>query len=198
MLFPRLVLPLHIFEPRYRDMIRDALAGDGIVGMVLLRGEWQRHYYGRPEIFPTGTAGRVVRHEALADGGYDILLAGIREFEVEEEYADRSYRHARVRWREDGSAGLRVEDRRRLTALSRAYLECGAGAAWAAVMAAEHVTDELYVNAFCQAMDVPPVEKLWLLESASVSDRCRRLCDLLEFAIEEGKLRIGGGSTRTH
>jgi Lon protease-like protein len=192
-----MVLPLHIFEPRYREMLRDALAGGGIIGMVLLRGDWQRHYYGRPEIFPTGTAGRVVRHETLADGCSDILLAGIREFVVEEEYLDRSYRQARVRWREEGGVALPAEERRKLTALSRAYLEHGAGPAWGAVVAAAHAADDLCVNAFCQAMDVPPVEKLWLLEASSVGERCRRLCDLLEFGIEEGKLPAGGTS-RTH
>jgi Lon protease-like protein len=193
-----MVLPLHIFEPRYREMLADALAADGIIGMVLLRGDWQRHYYGRPEIFPTGTAGRVVRHEALVDGCSDILLAGIREFGVEEEYLDRSYRQACVRWREEGGAALSVDERRKLTALSQAYLERGAGPAWAAVVAAAHAADDLFVNAFCQAMDVPPVEKLWLLEASSMSERCGRLCDLLEFGIEEGKLPAGGGTSRTH
>ena len=193
-----MVLPLHIFEPRYREMIRDALAGDRVIGMVLLRGDWRRCYYGRPEIFRTGTAGRVVRHEELPDGCYDILLAGLREFEMEEEYDDRSYRYARVRWRDDEGAALLAGERDKLAGLARAYLERGAGPAWAAVVAAEHSADDLYVNAFCQAMEVPPVEKLWLLESSSVSERSRRLCDLLEFGIEEGKLHGGRGSTRAH
>lgn len=193
-----MVLPLHVFELRYREMIRDALAGDRLIGMVLLRGDWRRCYYGRPEIFGTGTAGRVVRHEKLPDGCYDILLAGLREFETEEEYKDRSYRYARVRWRDGLGAALLAGERRKLAALARAYLEQGAGPAWAAAVAAEHTADDLYVNAFCQAMDVSPVEKLWLLESSSVSERSQRLCDLLEFGLEEGKLRAGRGSTQAH
>jgi len=197
-LFPGMALPLHVFEPRYRDMLRDALAGDGVIGMVLLRGDWQARYYARPEIFRAGAAGRVVRHESLPDGTSDILLAGLREFEVEEEYRDRSYRYARVRWREEDAGSLPPAERRKLAGLARAYLEHGAGPAWAAAVAAADVADERYVNAFCQAMHVPPVEKLWLLEAASTSERCRRLCDLLEFGIEEAKLRAGGGGGRAH
>jgi hypothetical protein len=193
-----MAIPLHIFEPRYRAMIRDALAGDPVIGMVLLRGDWQRCYYGRPEIFRTGTAGRIVQHQRLPDGRYDIVLSGVREFEVEEEFDDRSYRYARVRYRDEGGKGLAPEDRRRLTTLARAYLELGGGPAWAAVAAAAHAADDACVNAFCQALDVPPVEKLWLLESPSVLARSRRLCDLLEFALEEAKLNAGGGGNRAH
>jgi Lon protease-like protein len=103
-----------------------------------------------------------------------------------------------VRWREDACGPLRVEERGKLAALARSYLERGAGPAWAAVVAAEHVADDLFVNALCQALDVPPVEKLWLLEAASVGERCSRLCDLLEFGIEEGRVSAGGGRTRAH
>ena len=53
--FPNVFLPLHIFEPRYREMVGDALAGDRLIGMVLLRAGWETDYEGRPEIYPVGT-----------------------------------------------------------------------------------------------------------------------------------------------
>src|SRR4029079_2304836 len=62
-LFPNVFLPLHIFEPRYREMVNDALSGDRIIGMVLLRPGWQSDYEGRPPVYPVGCAG-VVTHAA--------------------------------------------------------------------------------------------------------------------------------------
>src|SRR5690349_7326414 len=53
-LFPEVPLPLHIFEPRYRQMVRDALAGSGIIGMTLLRGDWEDEYHAAPEVYRVG------------------------------------------------------------------------------------------------------------------------------------------------
>ena len=67
-LFPNVFLPLHIFEPRYRQMVEDALNGDRIIGMVLLRPGWEGDYEGRPPVYPVGCAGVVTHAERLADG----------------------------------------------------------------------------------------------------------------------------------
>jgi Lon protease-like protein len=64
-LFPNVFMPLHIFEPRYRAMVSDALAGDRIIGMVLLRAGFERDYEGRPAIFPIGCAGVVTRNFSI-------------------------------------------------------------------------------------------------------------------------------------
>jgi ATP-dependent Lon protease len=76
-LFPRAVLPLHIFEDRYRAMTADVLAGaDKLIAMALLKPGWEKHYYGRPEIEPVVCVGRILSHEMLADGKYNFLLQG--------------------------------------------------------------------------------------------------------------------------
>jgi hypothetical protein len=67
-LFPNVFLPLHIFEPRYRAMIGDALDGDRIVGMVMLQPGYEADYEGRPPVFPIGCAGLITRAEPLGDG----------------------------------------------------------------------------------------------------------------------------------
>ena len=59
-LFPGVPLPLHIFEPRYREMVRDAAASHEMIGMALLRGDWRRDYEGNPDIFEVGCAGKIV------------------------------------------------------------------------------------------------------------------------------------------
>src|SRR3954452_13651708 len=72
-LFPRAVLPLHVFEERYKAMTADALAGRRKVAMALLRPGWEKNYYGRPEIDPIVCVGDTLSHERLPDGKYNFL-----------------------------------------------------------------------------------------------------------------------------
>jgi Lon protease-like protein len=84
-LFPHAVLPLHIFEDRYRAMTADALAGDRLIAMALLRPGWEKSYYGKPAIEPVVCVGRIVSHEKLADGKYNFLLEGIERARIVQE-----------------------------------------------------------------------------------------------------------------
>jgi Lon protease-like protein len=91
-LFPRAVLPLHIFEDRYRAMTADALAGDRRIAMALLKPGWEKSYYGRPPIDPVVCVGEILSSEKLSDGKYNFLLQGttrariIRELPSEKPY----------------------------------------------------------------------------------------------------------------
>src|SRR5947208_14651110 len=73
-LLPRAILPLHIFEERYKAMTADALAGDRQVAMALLKPGWERNYYQKPAIEPIVCVGKILTHERLADGKYNFLL----------------------------------------------------------------------------------------------------------------------------
>ncbi|CAA9431203.1 MAG: hypothetical protein AVDCRST_MAG64-3546 [uncultured Phycisphaerae bacterium] len=75
-LFPRAVLPLHVFEERYKVMTADALRGDRQVAMALLRPGWEREYHHRPAIEPAVCIGTILTHEKLPDGKYNFLLQG--------------------------------------------------------------------------------------------------------------------------
>lgn len=75
-LFPHTLLPLHVFEPRYRQLVRDALASDRRIAMALLKPGWERDYYGRPPVFPIAGAGEIIQHEERPDGRFNILLRG--------------------------------------------------------------------------------------------------------------------------
>src|SRR5687768_15383367 len=81
-LFPRAVLPLHIFEDRYRAMTADALMGDKTIAMALLKPGWEKSYYGRPAIEPVVCVGRILSHEKLADGKYNFLLQGVQRARI--------------------------------------------------------------------------------------------------------------------
>src|SRR5262245_25850997 len=95
-LFPRAVLPLHIFEERYKAMTADALAGERMIAMALLCRGWEKTYYGRAEIEPVVCVGKILTHERLPDGKYNFLLEGQLRARVEQENGDQLYRMARL------------------------------------------------------------------------------------------------------
>ena len=95
-LFPGVPRPLLIFEPRYREMVADALKGNKIIGMVLLRPGYEKDYEGRPPIYGIGCAGVIEDYEQLPDGRYGILLRGLTTFRVVSEDQRKPYRLARV------------------------------------------------------------------------------------------------------
>src|SRR3982751_6181741 len=75
-LFPRVVLPLHIFEERYKRMTAEVLRGDKRIAMALRRPGWEKDYYGQPAIEPVVCVGQILSHERLEDGRYNFLLQG--------------------------------------------------------------------------------------------------------------------------
>jgi uncharacterized protein len=181
-LFPNVFLPLHIFEPRYRQMVDDALKGDRIIGMVLLRPGWQGNYEGRPAIYPIGCAGVITHAERLSDGRFNIVLRGMEKFRVHGEETGRPYRLAHVdSVPEPSPESLRDavrEHRRRLEALLVPQPE---GPKDARVPAA--MPDEDLVNALAQYLEFEPVEKQALLERDGLLERCRSLIELLEMKV---------------
>jgi Lon protease-like protein len=100
-LFPRAVLPLHIFEERYKTMTRHALEGDRQIGMALLRPGWEKCYHGRPAIEPVICVGTILSAEELPDGKFNFLLQGTMRGQVVAEVGNEPYRLARVRPIED-------------------------------------------------------------------------------------------------
>jgi Lon protease-like protein len=96
-LFPHVVQPLHIFEARYRQMTADALTGDRLLAMVLLRPGWEGDYEGKPAIYPVACLGKIVADQRLEDGRYNLLLRGLSRVRILEELdSGRLYRTARV------------------------------------------------------------------------------------------------------
>ena len=94
--YPNTSLPLHIFEPRYRAMVADALQGKGEIGMILLKSGWENDYQGTPEIMTIGCVGRIENHAKLPEGKYNILLSGLYRFRILHEIDGKLYRQAQV------------------------------------------------------------------------------------------------------
>jgi uncharacterized protein len=181
--FPNVFLPLHIFEPRYREMVTDALAGDRLIGMVLLRAGWEPDYEGRPPVYPVGTAGIVTFSEEHSDGRFNIVLRGFEKFRIIDEDHSRSYRVARVEpLMEEPSERDRAvlrDERRRLEALL-VPRPTGRGVD---PQVPHAMADEDMVNALAQYLDLEPLEKQALLERDGLVERCRSLIDLLEMKV---------------
>jgi ATP-dependent Lon protease len=96
-MFPHVVQPLHIFEPRYRDMLNDALDGDGLLTMSILAPGWEADYDGRPRLLPQVCVGKVVTHQRLDDGRYNLMLLGMRRGRIIAELpATRTFRQAEI------------------------------------------------------------------------------------------------------
>jgi len=182
-LFPNVFLPLHIFEPRYRTMVADALEGDRIIGMALLRPGYQADYEGRPPVYEVGCAGVITHSQPLADGRYDIVLRGIEKFRITSEDAGRPYRIGNIDALSEVIPPSDVQPLR----LQRQRLEAVLAAAVERVRAEPKfppsVPDEDLVNALAQYLDLDAVEHQALLECNGVLARCRALIELLEMKI---------------
>jgi len=178
-LFPRAQLPLHIFEPRYREMVRDALEGSGRIGMIQPNAPEDE---GGP-LYPIGCVGEIVGVEELEDGRYNIVLLGMSRFRLlEETDLETAYRNAEVdvdAFDESEppplSMTLRAEverEARRLGDAMRLSVD------WDAV---RRLDDEMLVNAIAQVAPFDVGAKQALLEAATLADRADLLVQLMQF-----------------
>jgi len=183
--FPKMPMPLHVFEPRYRKMTEDSLLGDRVIGMVLLKPGWEPDYEGRPPVYPVGCAGRIEQSERLADGRYNLVLRGTSRFRIDHEHAGSSYRRATVLALEDG-----VEARDQLDAMRQRVLAAIGQAADgpSALVLQDELPHDVLVNALAQTLALSPVERQSLLDCDSILARYRRLLEILDFLGLEQKL----------
>jgi uncharacterized protein len=195
-LFPNVFLPLHIFEPRYREMVVDAVGSDRLIGMVLLRPGWDKDYEGRPPIYAVGCSGVLTHVERLPDGRFNIVLRGLERFRIVEEDQDRSYRRALVEPLAERplTSDDRNEIRRcrqKLESLLRPAIAGDVRAPKSApgrsrageAKIPEAMSDEDLVNALAQYLDLEPLEKQALLEQPCLRTRATSLVELLEMKI---------------
>lgn len=194
--FPKTYLPLHVFEPRYRQMVIDATMTGHHIGMALFKEGWQEHYYGNPPIFDLGCVGRVVSIQNLADGCSNIVLYGLCRYKILAEELDRTpYRQARVAAlrEEETTERLPADVRNDLLAmLHESPVHCDSDLAWGTAWESK-LSDEALVNTLSASLDFTPLEKQLLLEADTVGRRARRLGDLLHFKRYERNDRKGRG-----
>lgn len=179
LLFPRAQLPLHIFEPRYRAMVRDALATNQLIGMIQPRvgGE-------PPPLFDVGCIGRIVGAEELEDGRFNIVLEGLGRFRVTREAAvETLYRQVdAVSSGFNDSAEpepLGLAQRAELEREARRYADVlGYSVDWDAVT---RLNDEMLVNAIAQVAPLDVGSKQALLEAPDIAERWDLLVQFMQF-----------------
>ncbi len=199
-LFPGTYLPLHIFEPRYRQMTEAALAGDQVIGMILLRRA-EDAMQPRAEIFEVGCAGRIVESERRPDGRFNLLLHGERRFRIErEESADTLYRSVQAsllaaprfdELADDARARLgelRGELEARMLELVRLTAPASAEQLAERMRALDPI---LLLNALSFGLDCPTLEKQSLLEAADPLAQGEILRRVLIIRIAEARLPDG-------
>lgn len=181
LLLPHGQLPLNIFEPRYLNMIDDAMAGDRIIGMVQTWGGDRQ----RPLLAQVGCAGRITSFSETGDGRYLITLTGVARFRTGDELsAPTPYRQVRADFAPFGDDLKEAHemtddlDRTRLLGALRTYLhQRGMNVDWGG---AEAAPAEALVNSLCMALPFDPAEKQALLEAADPATRAEALVALLE------------------
>ncbi|HEY8157039.1 MAG TPA: LON peptidase substrate-binding domain-containing protein [Myxococcota bacterium] len=204
-LFPGVQAPLHIFEPRYRQMTEHTLAGDRKIGMVAVRPERVDAMAGDPPVFGVGCEGRITDAKRLPDGRFNLLLLGTQRFRILSESAPDSSRLYRVAEIERLEDAFDAAARPRVLALRHRAIELVAEIASAAgserPLTADlfrDVDDVTFVNALANAFAFASTEKQGLLEASSVPERYERLISILGFQAALHNHPVSAGSDAIH
>lgn len=183
LLFPRWSLPLNIFEPRYLNMIDDAMSGPRLIGMIQSNGDDRV----QPSLVGTGCVGRITSYSETDDGRYLISLSGICRFHVGRELeVETPYRQVRANWdafEKDLASppDNTLPDRLMLVNSLKRYTQINSMEVdWEAV---EHAPMETLINALCAGCPFGTLEKQALLEAPSVSERAQTLITLLDMDV---------------
>lgn len=185
-LFPGVIQPLHIFEPRYCEMLADALASDGLIAMALLEKGWESSYQSRPKVASTLCVGKILSHSPTEDGRHNILLVGMKRALLREELdADKAYRQAIVEIKEDchspDDEHLRSAVVARLQELFSHFVPEGLAAQESfQALVGRQLPLGVLTDTISYAMDLPIAMKQQLLAEYNVDIRARILMRCLE------------------
>jgi len=184
--FPKTLLPLHVYEPRYRALASEALEQDRIICTALLKPGWESDYYGSPEVYPVGCVGKIVQHQKLPDGRYNITLDGIAKVRIESSVRLTPYRLVRVSPVEDDSTWAlgenAAEEAAELVRLFQQVHEGQAPSILLAEMFGQNMTPESILNTVALHLNAEPEVKEQLLEMDSLDLRYQTLVQILRNA----------------
>ncbi len=184
-LLPRVVLPLHVFEARYRQMTEDALAGDRLIAIALLKPGFEAQYHTLDaEIHPDICVGRILREERLTDGRFNFLLQGITRAKVLNENKERPYRRARIApvVPRELQPNTECEIRRNIRRLLEgdALRPIATEANWIEMLKCSSLTLSDVIDVVAAAVLTECEDKQCFLSNPCVEQRGRCLCEVLK------------------
>ena len=186
--FPRTILPLHIFEPRYRQMVHDATRGDGLITIALLRPGWEENYEGSPAFHAVATVGRIEDLEPVPDGRFYLRLVGLGRVELREAVSESPYRtvvaHEIPEPPVDESAPGVRSAKLDLLASHGCLLRELTDDAERGIVLDDRLPFEAAVNGACANLPVDPAIRQALLEESDLMRRHRRASTLLNEVLE--------------
>lgn len=196
-LFPHVMQPLHVFEPRYREMLEDAVQDDRLIAMAVLKPGWEHEYEGRPPVYPVACLGRITTYHRLDDGTYNLLLLGLRRVRlVEELQSAHAFRKAKVELCEDYSPPELAAKRRALhRELRRAFLKILPMMPEAEEQLDQLVRSDMALGVLTDLLgymlDITLPDKEALLEQLDVERRARLLLGHLAVAVADQEGTLG-------
>lgn len=183
--FPGTTLPLHLFEPRYRQMGEDAIAGNGELVVVLLKPGWEKNYEGTPPVHDIATLGTIEDHETLPDGRYNITLRGTERVRLlaatahtGELRAGKLYRERAIESAPERCPSLDDDEAVEKIARLRVRweeLQEKSGRPGGVDVTSPPSRFDVFVNRIADTIDIPPQLKQTLLEEADLLARAARV-----------------------
>jgi len=190
--FPNTLLPLHIFEKRYREMLTSSLDSEKVIAMALFKPGWEEHYQDNPEIFDVAGMGRIVSSETFSDGRSNIVLYGLKRIKILEILEEKPYRKARVEILENKDTPFEEDYRNRIN-----HLITG----WNDILGSKGKKHKININTLLPIENLTDVlasvlitnvfEKQLLLEETDVENRAKRLIAFLETRLKVVSITVG-------
>lgn len=180
--FPKTILPLHVFEMRYRQMVNDALAGEKLIGMALLKPGWEKNYYGNPEVYNVACMGKITEVEKLEDGRSNIILLGLKKVEIRGFVKEEPYRVAKAKIVEDiggDDLGLKIKEKEELIDLFWKLIKEVKGKEFDKSDLDSSISYETLVNLVSSSLDISVYEKQMLLELSDLEERYKKIKDII-------------------
>lgn len=183
--FPNSLLPLHVFEPRYRQMVDDIIESERIIGMVLLKPGWEKNYYGNPEIFNIACMGKIVSIEEMDEGKSNIVLYGLKRIKINDIVNELPYRVASVKVLEDVHyQNEEVYQKRLVELISK----------WNSILGDEQKSHKINIDTSISIENLTDVltpsiisnvyQRQELLEEINILKRAERIIEHLEIKLE--------------
>jgi Lon protease-like protein len=191
--FPHVMQPLHIFEPRYRALLEEALGGDGLIAMAILAPGWEKNYEGRPRLQPHACLCKVATHHLTSEGNYNVLLLGVKRIEIVRELPPaKPFREAEARLRhddypEDFAAGRFSKQRRLLELFKQGLPKLAETAEGLDELLGKHIPLGMLTDIVAYTLELGFDKKIQLLAETNVDRRVEILFDYLSNAANAGE-----------